>query len=359
MHQRRVVLLSADLLDNRGTIDVWCRLSYFFFISSSDCVGLGRIVMPGQSRRCILCGRWDRCAQSLFMTIECAEQQRRIRGGYRRKYSREIGECPIGAQMHRSCYRTIIKQQPLAVIRSKSDPGKYTRSSKKVQLDTSAFFSSTVVSFRKKLVLRLWSMSLQPISLTKPPWMKHVHYQASPSMIKQVTRIMFQAIKKYAAIMASSKRTTIHSYPFRTISSSSTIILLPLDQDLNTPVLFMMWQTPLRCRPSLPWYTIQNNWAYRLIFVTSRCEEPMSNRYSTHLQIDIKYAERRRQAAISHDFCLLSAGSIRFSCIRHVHAETLLLFQSHEHRHRWRSGWWRLRRRHVIYQRFATDAKQP
>ena len=78
MHQWRMVLLSADLLDNRGNIDVCCRLNYFFFISSSDRVRLGRIVMPGQSRRCILSGRWDRCAQSLFMTIECAEQQRTI-----------------------------------------------------------------------------------------------------------------------------------------------------------------------------------------------------------------------------------------------------------------------------------------
>ena len=82
MHQRRMVVLSADLPDFPETIDIYCTQNDFCFVSFTDCVALGRRIMPREIHRCILCGRSDHRAQSLFTTIGCVAQDRRVRGGY-------------------------------------------------------------------------------------------------------------------------------------------------------------------------------------------------------------------------------------------------------------------------------------
>jgi hypothetical protein len=61
------------------------------------------------------------------MTIDCAEQERRIRDGFFRRHKQEIIAPVIGKQVHRICYRPIIQRQSLAVTRSISHPRKYFR----------------------------------------------------------------------------------------------------------------------------------------------------------------------------------------------------------------------------------------
>ena len=82
--------------------------------------------MPEQSRRCFLCARSSRIAKSRLMTIDCLEQERRIRSGYSRRHNREIVGPVLGMSAHRDCYRSIIRTETLALTRSNSNPRKYS-----------------------------------------------------------------------------------------------------------------------------------------------------------------------------------------------------------------------------------------
>jgi len=85
--------------------------------------------MPGEIRRCFICDRTVRGAKSLYMIIDCLEQERRIKNGYLKRYKREIRGSILNKQIHRVCYRSIIRNEPLAVVRSTTNPQKYYRSS--------------------------------------------------------------------------------------------------------------------------------------------------------------------------------------------------------------------------------------
>ena len=89
--------------------------------------------MPVQNRQCFLCGRFNRGSRSLLMTIDHPEQESRIRSGYVRRHKREIVGAVMGAVVHRTCYRSLVQREPLAVTRSKSYPGKYLDGRKKKQ----------------------------------------------------------------------------------------------------------------------------------------------------------------------------------------------------------------------------------
>ena len=82
--------------------------------------------MPGETRQCFLCGRFNRAVRSLLMTIDCAEQERRIRSGYLRRHKREIIGPVMSMVVHRNCYRSIVQREPLAMTRSNSNPRKYS-----------------------------------------------------------------------------------------------------------------------------------------------------------------------------------------------------------------------------------------
>ena len=84
-------------------------------------------VMPGAIRTCFLCRQSKRGPQSLYMTIDCFEQERRIRNGYLKRHKIEIIVSLIGRQIHRHCYRSILQRQSLARVRSISHPQKYGR----------------------------------------------------------------------------------------------------------------------------------------------------------------------------------------------------------------------------------------
>ena len=83
------------------------------------------VVMPGAIRTCFLCGRSDRSSLSLYMKIDCLEQERRIQEGYRERHKINLIDSLIDKRVHRSCYRSIIRRQPLARCRSVSHPYKY------------------------------------------------------------------------------------------------------------------------------------------------------------------------------------------------------------------------------------------
>ena len=80
--------------------------------------------MPGVIRRCVLCAQLKRAPFSLYMTIDCAEQERRIQEGYRKRHKLDIMGSLINKQVHRSCYRSIIQRQTPATSRSDSHPRK-------------------------------------------------------------------------------------------------------------------------------------------------------------------------------------------------------------------------------------------
>jgi hypothetical protein len=89
--------------------------------------------MSQENRQCFLCGRSSRVAKSLLMIIDCAEQERRIRNGFLRRYEREISGPVLGTTVHRICYGSIIRSEPLASTRSRSNPQKYSRRRKAKQ----------------------------------------------------------------------------------------------------------------------------------------------------------------------------------------------------------------------------------
>lgn len=81
--------------------------------------------MPGAIRTCFLCGQSERGCQSIFMTIDCLEQERRIQEGYLKRHKIELVNSLINKQVHRRCYRSLLRRQPLASVRSVSHPRKY------------------------------------------------------------------------------------------------------------------------------------------------------------------------------------------------------------------------------------------
>lgn len=80
---------------------------------------------------CFLCGRSARESRSLYMIIDCDEQEHRVRNGYSKRYEVDIAGSLIGKEVHRKCYRSIIHTQQLARYRSTSNPRKYRRRAKK------------------------------------------------------------------------------------------------------------------------------------------------------------------------------------------------------------------------------------
>jgi hypothetical protein len=46
--------------------------------------------MPDATRTCFLCGQSERGPQSIYMTIDCLEQERCIRDGYLKRHKLEI-----------------------------------------------------------------------------------------------------------------------------------------------------------------------------------------------------------------------------------------------------------------------------
>ena len=98
--------------------------------------------MPGAVRTCFLCGRSERGAQSMYMTIDCFEQERRIRDAYFKRHKIQITGSLIDKEVHRQCYRSILQRQPLATVQSRSHPRKY---SARVQQNRSRSKSSTTV----------------------------------------------------------------------------------------------------------------------------------------------------------------------------------------------------------------------
>jgi hypothetical protein len=94
--------------------------------------------MPGAIRTCFLCGQSERGSQSIYMTIDCLEQERRIQDGHLKRHKVEIVGSLIDKQVDRCCYRSILKRQPLANVRSVSHPRKYVSRVKrnKLQLKT-------------------------------------------------------------------------------------------------------------------------------------------------------------------------------------------------------------------------------
>lgn len=75
-------------------------------------------------RICFLCNGSKRVAQKEFMTIKEHEQQRRIQNGYVKRHKIEITSSLIGKDVHRKCFRSILRREPLARIRSKPHPRK-------------------------------------------------------------------------------------------------------------------------------------------------------------------------------------------------------------------------------------------
>ena len=81
--------------------------------------------MPGEIKNCLLCGCSKRESQSLYKTINSVEQENRIRDGYSKRYKQELNETLMNKQVHRTCYRSIIRTQPLAATRA--TPGRRAR----------------------------------------------------------------------------------------------------------------------------------------------------------------------------------------------------------------------------------------
>ncbi len=86
--------------------------------------------MPGTIRTCFLCDQSKCGPQSVYMTIDCSEQECRIRDGYLKRHKIEIIGPLTGRQVHRLCYRSILQRQSLARVRSISHPRKYGRRAK-------------------------------------------------------------------------------------------------------------------------------------------------------------------------------------------------------------------------------------
>lgn len=153
------------------------KIVFGLFLLDFSCLGCSIM-----GHDCFLCGRSARESRSLYMTIDCDEQERRIRNGYLKRYGVGIAGSLIEKEVHRKCYRSIIHTQQLARYRSTSNPRKYSRRSKK----TSSLSKSTdMVDADKPVnsVRRCLSLSVSDEQEVKPTerWCER---QSSPLILE-------------------------------------------------------------------------------------------------------------------------------------------------------------------------------
>lgn len=83
--------------------------------------------MGGSTHHCIVCDRRQRVSRSLFMTIECRNQERLIKEGLFKRHRHPIDDDLIGKQVHRTCYKRIIRSTAPGISTARKNLRKYTR----------------------------------------------------------------------------------------------------------------------------------------------------------------------------------------------------------------------------------------
>jgi len=87
--------------------------------------------MSGENQHCAICNRSIRGSKNLYMTIKINDQEDRIKQGYFRRWKKELSGSMIGKSIHVTCYRSVVRHEPTAIVRVSSGSNKSNRKSNK------------------------------------------------------------------------------------------------------------------------------------------------------------------------------------------------------------------------------------